>query len=138
MIGIMAVTLTTKMQIASWDESPVEEFGDGSKLTRAQVRLSGGEEGLTSGSLGMLAYYRPDGTSSFVTVMRLTGVLDGRAGSFVLRGEGTFDGTTAGGRMTVVAGSGTGGLAGLSGACESVSTHADYPFMPLVLAYDLA
>ena len=134
----MAVTLTTKMRIASWDESPVEEFGDGSKLTRAQVRLSGGEAGLTSGSAGMLAYYRPDGTSSFVTVMRLTGVLDGRAGSFVLRGEGAFDGTTASGRMTVVAGSGTGGLAGLSGACESVSTHADYPFMPLTLTYDLA
>ena len=138
MIGIMAVTLTTKMQIASWDESPVEEFGDGSKLTRAQVRLSGGKERLTSGSMGMLAYYRPDGTSSFVTVMRVTGVLDGWAGSFWLRGEGAFDGTTASGRMTVVAGSGTGGLAGLSGAGESVSTHADYPFMPLTLAYDLA
>jgi hypothetical protein len=137
----MAVTLTTKMQIASWDESPVEEFGDGSKLTRAQVRLSDGEDGeerLTSGSMGMLAYYRPDGTSSFVTVMRVTGVLDGRAGTFVLRGEGAFDGTTASGRMTVVAGSGTDGLAGLSGAGESVSTHADYPFMPLTLAYDLA
>ena len=133
----MAVTLTTKMRIASWDESPVEEFEDGSKVTRAQVRLSGGDEGLTSGSMGMLAYYRPDGTSSFVTVMRLTGLLGGRAGSFVLRGEGAFDGTTASGRMTVVAGSGTGGLAGISGGCESVSTHADYPFMPLTLAYDL-
>ena len=134
----MAVTLTTKMRIASWDESPVEEFGDGSKLTRAQVQLSDGQEGLESGSAGMLAYYRPDGTSSFVTVMRLTGMLDGQAGSFVLRGEGAFDGTTASGRMTVVEGSGTGGLAGISGACESVSTHADYPFMPLALAYELA
>jgi hypothetical protein len=138
MIRAMAVTLTTKMRIENWDESPVEEFSDGSKLTRAQIRLSGGEEGLTSGSAGMLAYYRPDGTSSYVTVMRLTGVLDGRAGSFVLRGEGAYDGTAASGRMTVVAGSGTGGLAGISGACESVSTHADYPFMPLALAYDLA
>jgi len=88
--------------------------------------------------VGMLAYYRPDGTSSFVTVMRLTGILDGRAGSFVLRGEGAFDGTTASGQMTVVAGSGTGGLAGISGSCRSVSTHADYPFMPLTLAYELA
>ena len=134
----MAVMLTTKMRIASWDESPVEEFGDGSKLTRAQVRLSDGEEGLASGSVGMLAYYRPDGTSSFVTVMRLTGILDGRAGSFVLRGEGAFDGTTASGRMTVVTSSGTGELARISGTCESVSTHADYPFMPLTLTYQLA
>jgi len=134
----MTVTLTTKMRIDDWDESPVEEFGDGSKLTRAQVRLSDGEDGLASGSVGMLAYYQPDGTSSFVTVMRVTGILDGRAGSFVLRGEGAFDGTTASGRMTVVAGSGTGGLAGLSGTCVSVSTHADYPFMPLTLVYELA
>ncbi|HXZ71910.1 MAG TPA: DUF3224 domain-containing protein, partial [Streptosporangiaceae bacterium] len=111
---------------------------DGSKLTRAQVQLSDGEQGLASGSAGMLAYYRPDGTSSYVTVMRLTGILDGRAGSFVLRGDGTFDGTTASGRMTVVTGSGTGGLAGITGTCESVSTHADYPFMPLTLAYELA
>src|SRR5215510_12245052 len=117
----MAVTLTTKMRIASWDELPVEEFDDGSKLTRAQVQLSDGEQGLASGSVGMLAYYRPDGTSSFVTVMRLTGILDGHAGSFVLRGEGDFDGTTASGRMTVVAGSGTGGLAGIGGTCVSVS-----------------
>ena len=138
MFWAMAVTLTTKMRIASWDEAPVGEFDDGSKLTRAQVRLSDGEDGLASGSVGMLAYYQPDGTSSFVTVMRVTGILDGRAGSFVLRGEGAFDGTTASGRMTVVPGSGTGGLAGISGTCESVSTHADYPFMPLTLAYELA
>lgn len=134
----MAVTLTTKMRIAGWDESPIEEFDDGSKLTRAQVRLADGKDGLASGSSGMLAYYRPDGTSSFVTVMRVIGILDGRAGSFVLRGDGVFDGTTASGRMNVVAASGTGGLVGISGTCESVSTHADYPFMPLTLAYELA
>jgi len=134
----MAITLTTKMRIASWDESPVEEFGDGSKLTRALVQLSDGKDALESGSSTMLAYYRPDGTSSYVTMMRLTANLDGRAGSFALRGEGDYDGTTASGRMTVVPGSGTGGLSGISGSCESVSTHADYPFMPLKLTYELA
>jgi hypothetical protein len=125
------------MRIDDWDESPVEEFGDGSKLTRAQVRLADGKDGLASGSAAMLAYYRPDGTSSYVTVLRVSGTLSERAGSFVLRGEGAFDGTTASGRMTVVPGSGTGGLTGISGTCESVSTHADYPFMPLVLTYEL-
>ena len=134
----MAITLTTKMRIASWDESPVEEFGDGSKLTRALVQLSDGKDAIESGSSAMLAYYQPDGTSSYVTMMRLNGNLDGRSGSFALRGEGDFDGTTASGRMTVVPGSGTGGLSGISGTCESVSTHADYPFMPLKLTYELA
>jgi len=140
----MATTLTTKMRIASWDESPVEEFGDGGKLTRALVQLSDakelsdGKDALESGSSAMLAYYRPDGTGSYVTMTRITGSLDGRTGSFVLRGEGAYDGTTASGRMTVVPGSGTGGLSGISGTCESDSTHADYPFMPLKLTYELA
>jgi hypothetical protein len=134
----MTATVTTKMRIDSWDESPVEEFADGSKLTRAQVRLADGKDGLESGSFAMVAYYRPDGTGSFVTVLRVSGTLRERAGSFVLRGEGDYDGTGANGRMTVVPGSGTGGLTGISGTCESVSTHADYPFMPLVLSYELA
>jgi hypothetical protein len=138
MIQGMATTLTTKIRIASWDESPVEDFGDGGKLTQALVRLSDGKDGLESGVFTMLAYYQPDGTGSLVTMVRVTGVIDGHAGSFALRGEGEFDGTTATGRMTVVPGSGTGELAGISGTCESVSTHADYPFMPLVLTYELA
>jgi len=133
----MAETLATRLRIADWDESAIEEPGDGTRITRARVRLSDGEDGLEAGSSSMVAYYRPDGTSSYVTLMRLTGTLGGRTGSFVLRGDGTYDGTTASGRMSVVPGSGTGGLAGISGTGESVSTHADYPYMPLTLAYEL-
>jgi hypothetical protein len=70
--------------------------------------------------------------------MHVTGSLDGRSGSFVLQGDGTFDGTTARGRSNVVEGSGTGELSGLTGSAESRSTHADYPHMPLTLRYDLA
>lgn len=131
-------TLETKLRIDDWDEAPVEQFDDGSKITRAQVRLREGADGMESGSAMLLSYYRPDGTSDYVTVLHLSGSLDGRAGTFVLRGDGTFDGTTAAGRMTVVPGSGTGGLAGIDGGCVSESTHADYPFMPLTLTYRLA
>ena len=130
-------TLATRLRIADWDESATDEPDDKTRVTRARVSLTDGEDGLEAGTSGMLAYYRPDGTSSYVTLMRLTGTLEGRTGSFVLRGEGTYDGATASGHMTVVPGSGTGGLAGISGTCESVSTHADYPFMPLTLAYEL-
>ena len=31
----------------------------------------------------------------------------------------------------------SGELAGISGTAESVSTHADYPYMPLTLEYEL-
>ena len=130
--------ITTRLRIAAWDEKPIAEFDDGSRITRASVILSDPADGLESGSVESVMFYRPDGTSHYVNVMRLTGTLDGRSGSFVLSGEGDYDGTTASGTSVIVAGSATDDLAGLSGTCTSTSTHADYPFMPLVLAYELA
>lgn len=129
--------MEARLKIESWDEKPYRELGDGGKLTRADVRLSGPADGLTSATFAALMFYRADGTSSYVTLMHVTGTLDGRAGSFVLQGHGTYDGKTARGQSQVVEGSGTGELAGLSGTGESVSTHDDYPFMPLTLRYGI-
>jgi hypothetical protein len=129
--------MEAKLKIESWDEQPYRELDEGGKLTRADVLLSGPDDGLTSATSESLMFYRADGTSSYVTVMHITGTLDGRAGSFVLQGHGSYDGKTARGQSRVVEGSGTGELAGLSGTGESVSTHDDYPFMPLTLKYDI-
>jgi hypothetical protein len=129
--------LETRLHIDSWDEKPYREEPDGRKWTRAEVTLSG-DEGLTEGSFEALMYYRPDGTSTYVTLMRLAGALGDRSGSLVLQGQGTYDGTTARVTATVVPGSGEEGLAGVTGEAESLSTHADYPYMPLTLRYDLA
>jgi hypothetical protein len=132
------IMVKTRLRIDDWAESVIEEFADGSKVTRAQVRLRDGAEGLESGSSSMLAYYRPDGTSEYVTLLYLSAQLDGRTGTFALRGSGRFDGTTASGEMSIVPGSGTGRLTGISGTCTSESTHADYPLMPLALNYQLS
>jgi hypothetical protein len=128
-------TLSTRLKIASWDETTTAEFDDNSKITHAVVTLAEGAEGLTSGTSESVLYYRPDGSSSYVGVLRLTGTLDGRTGSFVLTDRGGYDGTTAASTSEIVAGSGTGELAGISGTATSTSTHADYPFMPLTLTY---
>ena len=129
--------MEARLKIESWDEKPYRELGEGDKLTRADVLLSGPDDGLTSAIFEALMFYRADGTSTYVTLMHLTGTLDGRRGSFVLQGQGTYDGKTARGESYVVEGSGTGELAGLGGTCQSVSTHDDYPFMPLTLNYDI-
>jgi hypothetical protein len=133
----MQKIMEAKLKIESWDEKPYRELDEGAKLTRSDVLLSGPADGLTSGSYEALMFYRADGTSAYVTVMHMTGTLDGRRGSFVLQGHGTYDGTTARGHSRVVEGSGTGELTGLSGTGESVSTHDDYPFMPLTLKYGI-
>ena len=137
MLGLMQKIMEAKLKIESWDEQPYRELDEGGKLTRADVLLSGPDDGLTSATSESLMFYRADGTSAYVNVMHITGTLAGRAGSFVLQGDGTYDGKTARGQSRVVEGSGTGELAGLSGTAESVSTHDDYPCMPLTLKYDI-
>lgn len=129
-------TLDTKLEIKSWDENPYREFDDGRKFTRAAVEL-GGNDGIESAAFDSLMYYRADGTSSYVTLMQVNGTLDGRTGSFVLQGTGSFDGTSASGESTVIPGSGTGELTGVTGTLSSVSTHDDYPNMPISLTYTI-
>lgn len=131
----MTKIIETKLKIESWDEKPYRELADGTKFSRAEVVLSGLGDGLTSATSESLLFYRADGTSTYVTLMRITGTLDRRSGSFVLQGQGTYDGTTAQFDLHVVEGSGD--LAGLRGTAESSSTHADYPHMPLTLRYEV-
>jgi hypothetical protein len=134
-------TYETRLDIKSWDEKPYRELPDGTKFARAEVTLAdsaGTGEGtvLTEGSFESLLYYRADGTSTFVTLMSLTGTVEGRSGRLVLAGDGEYDGTTARMRAQVI--DAIGDLAGLTGTAVSESTHADYPRMPLTLTYDLA
>ncbi len=133
----MEKIVKSKLKIESWDEKPYRELADGSKFSKAEVTLSGTDDELAAGAFESLLFYRPDGTSTYVSLLQITGTLGGRTGSFVLQGGGTFDGTTARVSATVVEGSGTGELAGLRGTAESASTHADYPHMPLTLTYTL-
>jgi hypothetical protein len=128
-------TLETRLEIKSWDEQPYRELPDGSKYARAEVVLAGTGAELTEGSFETLLYYRADGTSTYVTLMTLTGTLDGRQGSLVFAGEGTYDGSSARSEARVI--DATGDLAGTTGTVTSESTHADYPHMPLTLTYAL-
>jgi hypothetical protein len=110
---------------------------NGSKYTRADVVLGGDGERIRSAAFEALMFYAPDGTSTYLSLMHVEGELDGRSGGFTLEGRGRFDGTTARSEYSVIDGSGTGELLGISGRGESASTHQDYPTMPLTLTYEL-
>ncbi len=115
-------------KVTSWSEDAYDEVAEGPRLTRATVTksFSGDIEGKSS--LEYLMVYREDGTGSFVGVERVVGKLTGRSGSFVLQHVGTFDGDVASVQWTVVPGSGTGQLKGLSGSGGFASGHAEsYP-----------
>jgi Protein of unknown function (DUF3224) len=136
----MMTTLESRLHIDSWDEKPYRESEDGRKFSTAAVVLSAeGEvagDVVTAATFESVLFYRADGTGQFVSVMQLDATLAGRSGSFALSGEGSFQDGAAHLTLSVIAGSGIGGLAGLTGSLESTSTHSDYPYMPVTLRYD--
>jgi hypothetical protein len=110
--------------VQGWDEQTFEERDPG-KLTIASVQqaVTGDIEG-TSDVRWVMAYTADD-AAEFVGVQSVTGSFGDRTGSFVLRSVGTFDGKTAAGDVTVVAGSGTGDLAGISGTGSFTAPMGD-------------
>jgi uncharacterized protein DUF3224 len=102
-------------EVAMGGEEQLEELDGGGKLTRAWggQTFSGDLEG--DGAVQWLMSYTGDGSAHFVGLWRITGSLHGRAGTFVVESIGDFDGGVSTGALTVVAGSGSGDLAGLRG-----------------------
>lgn len=125
----MKQTANGRFAIKNWDETPYSENPNEPKLTRASVKKSftGDIEG--DSQVEYLMMYRTDGTATFVGLERFTGRVGGKTGSFVLQRCGAFDGGQAKETYSVIPGSGTGQLAGLTGeGSTSVGHGAEHPF----------
>jgi len=128
-------TANARFAIKTWDEKPYSEAEGLPKLTRASVTktFSGDLDG--EGRVEYLMVYRSDGSATFVGLERITGRLGGRTGSFVLQRTGVFEGGQAKESYSVVAGSATGELDGLTGQGSSAVGHGlEHPF---ALDYEL-
>ena len=101
--------------ITSGSEDAFHETENGVKLTRASgaQRYSGEIEG--DGSVEWLMCYLPDRSATFVGLQRIDGSVGGRTGSFVIQAVGVHDGKQSKASWSIVAGSGTGELAGIRG-----------------------
>ncbi len=106
--------------VTSWEEDTYDKLDGDAKLTRAHIvqEFSGDLE--ATGAAELLMCYANDGTATIVGLQRFVGRLGDREGSFVLQSVGAYDGKEAKGALTVVPGSGTKDLAGLSGTGTSV------------------
>ena len=102
-------------EITGMSEDAYREFEGGTKLTRAKgtQRFSGDIEG--DGSVEWLMCYSSDGTARFLGLQEVSGSIGDRTGTFVIEATGDHDGKQSKGTWTVIAGSGTGDFAGLSG-----------------------
>jgi hypothetical protein len=107
-------TITATFEVTGWDERPYDEPADGPVLKQITVRksFSGALDGSSVAQL--LAAQGEDGRG-YVASERVEGVLDGRSGTFVLQ-HGAIEGDGALRSFgSVVPGSGTGELQGLTG-----------------------
>ena len=129
-------TAKATFQVTGWDEQKYGEHGDSGKLTEAKVtqQIEGDLEG--SSEVRWLMAYSADDRADFVGIQTVTGSLAGKKGSFVLRSAGTFDGKVAEADVTVVEGSGTDQLAGLTGTGRFTSPMGDTA--TVTLDYSLA
>jgi Protein of unknown function (DUF3224) len=131
----MTTSASATFTIDGWDEAPYEELADGRKLTRASVKQTFSGDITGAGAVEWLMAYRPDATADYVGLQRITGTLGGKSGTFVLSTAGTFDGAVAAGTWTVLVGSGTDGLTGLTGTGTFSAPSGGEP--TVCLDYDL-
>jgi hypothetical protein len=107
--------------VKSWDENTYQELEENGKLTKASVGFTFEGDLTAEATWDAVMCYLPDGTAVFTGYQHTSGTLDGRAGSFVLRGDGEFANGEARTAWQVVEGSGTGALAGLTGSGSAVA-----------------
>lgn len=109
-------TFEVKMepQAGGPETAPVE--GSGTQLGRMLLhkRFSGDLEGSGEGQM-LTAVSDQPGSAGYVAIERVIGTLHGRRGSFVFQHSGQMDRGAQSLSITVVPGSGSGELAGLSG-----------------------
>jgi len=108
--------------VKKWDETTYDEISPGMKMTRALVEYAFSGEIAGSASVEYLMFYRHfdekdqhGSSASYAGLIRFSGALAGRQGSFVMKDDGAFEGGTAASALQICEGSGTGSLAGITG-----------------------
>ena len=115
----MTVRLELPFTITTWEAQEDEPPDDPAAPGMATVLLAKTYAGddLTAAATGHVLTTRGDAGASYVAQERIVGVLRGRYGSFVLEhGAAMGEGRETVMRAVIVAGSGTGALAGIAGS----------------------
>jgi Protein of unknown function (DUF3224) len=131
----MTLQATSAFTITDWEPTTIDD-SDGVSLTRTKVTktFTGDLEGTSVAELLMAG--APNDSAAYVGFERIEGMLNGRAGSFILHHNAVSVGGKQSASWIIMANSGTGDLQGISGAAQIV-IDADGGHT-LLLDYDLA
>ncbi|MEU9414851.1 DUF3224 domain-containing protein [Streptomyces sp. NPDC048272] len=123
----MPTSTTGTFSFSDWKELPIGPADATPRLAHATVTnaFSGGVEAAAT-TCDYTVAYTSSTTGGFAGMELVAGRVDGRPGTFVLEERGTFeaDGTTRC-AFSVVLGSATGELAGLSGSGSFTARHGE-------------
>ena len=123
------------MDVSIEAEPPFLEHDD-LKLNRNVVHkvFSGDMAGASEAQM-IAAVTATPGSAGYVAIEHFTGSVDGKSGSFVLQHSGVMNRGDARLEVTIVPDSGTGNLAGISGALEIHNEKGQHSY---VLDYEVA
>ena len=109
-------TATGSFQVLSGDEAGYEDREGGARLAHAwgDQTFSGDITG--DGNVHWLISYAADKSARLVGLQRITGAIGGRRGSVVIETIADHTGKASHGSWSIVGGSGTGDLAGITGS----------------------
>ena len=108
-------------EVTGGTEDPYDELEGGTKLTHASGSQAFSGDISGEGAVHWLMLYRADKTAHFVGLQRISGSVGGRTGAFVASAEGDHDGTGSTISFSIIPGSGTSGLKGISGTGSLVA-----------------
>lgn len=108
--------------VKKWEENVYEQISSEMKMTKASVKYS--IEGEINGKANVeyLMFYKyydandqHKSSAVYIGIMRFTGSLQGKEGSFAIEDHGTFENGEANSTLQIIAGSGMGELKSIQG-----------------------
>lgn len=108
--------------VKAWEESTYKEISPEMKMTRASVEYGFNRDLQGTATAEYLMHYthvdlsdQHNSTASYIGLIRFEGTLGGKAGSVVMKDDGTFAGGSADSRLEIMKGSGSDSLEGIAG-----------------------
>ena len=126
MAGIVAgMKIRATTELKHWDEHDYDAPEGSPKLAEIQSTYAySGDLEAESTARGLMVY-RDEGHAEFGGLERVSGRVGGRTGTFVVRTGGVYDSGVVTYDWTIVPGTATGDLSGLTGAGELVWAHGE-------------
>lgn len=128
-------TLTGQFAVAKWDETSFREVSKPAKANHADIKyiVSGDMKGALHGKYVLV--YQNDEHATYCGMHEFSGSIGERSGTFFLHENGTVKGSTVHAKWQVVAESGTGDFAGVTGKGNFIAHTQNVDFE---LALDFA